>query len=73
VTKLIEYTDQYDRITTERMTNEHHLCTLKEQIAFEHEYYQRRQEEFQQLDQIQYDVTRDFNRNEFQQIIQRIR
>lgn len=71
--KLIEFANQYDTVTYERMINENELYTLKERIAFEQEYHQRRQEEVSYLEQIQVDVNKQFKQNEFQQIIQRIR
>lgn len=55
------------------MENEHDLCTLKEKISFEQEYHQRRQEELQQLEQIQLELLKQFHQNEYQQIIDRIR
>ena len=71
--KFIEFANQYDTVTYERMINENDLCTLKERLAFEHEYHQRRQEEVSYLEQIQVDLNKQFKQNEFQQIIERIR
>ena len=71
--KLIEFSNQFDTVTYERMINENDLHTLKERIAFEHEYHQRRQEEVAYLEKIQLDLNKDFQQNEFHQIIERIR
>ena len=71
--KLLDLTKQYDQAIFERMDNEHQLCTLKEKISFEQEYHQRRHEELAQLDQIQQDLIQQFQLNEYEQIIERIR
>jgi hypothetical protein len=71
--KLIECSNEYDNITYERMQNENNLYTLKEQLSFEQEYYQRRQEEFEYLEKFHYDFNKEFNQNEFHNIVQQIR
>lgn len=65
---LFEFTNQYDRLIFERMENQHQLCTLKEKIAFENELHKRRHEDLAQLD-----VFKDFQPNEFNEILERIR
>ena len=71
--KLIEFNNQYDRITYERMENENKLYTIKEQIAFEHEYHERRQQEFEYLETLHYEMNKEFNKNELENIIKQIR
>ncbi|CAF3732443.1 unnamed protein product [Rotaria sordida] len=71
--KLIEYTNEYNKIAYERMQNENSLYTLNEQLLFEHEYSKKCQEEFEQLEKIQYDLNNEFNKTEFKKIIEKIR
>jgi hypothetical protein len=71
--KLIECSNEYDNIAYERMENENNLYTLKEQLSFEQEYYQRRQQEFEYLEKFQYDFNVEFNKNEFHNIVKHIR
>lgn len=71
--KLAEFSKEYDRISYERMENENNLRTLKEQFIFEQEYHQRRQQEFEYLEKFHIDFHREFTRNEFQNIIEKIR
>jgi len=71
--KLIEFSDEYHNITYERMENENNLYTLKEQLSFEQEYYQRRQQEFEYLEKFHYDFNKEFNKNEFHNIVKHIR
>lgn len=71
--KLMEFSKEYDNISYERMENENNLCTLKEQLSFEQEYYQRRQQEFEYLEKFQYDFNKEFNKNEFHNIVKQIR
>jgi hypothetical protein len=71
--KLIGFSNEYDNITYKRMENENHLYTLKEQLSFEHEYYQRRQQEYEFIEKFHYDFNAEFNKNELQNIVKRIR
>jgi hypothetical protein len=71
--KLIECSNEYDNITYERMENENNLHTLKEQICFEQEYHQQRQQEFEYLEKFHYDFNKEFNKNEFHNIVKKIR
>jgi hypothetical protein len=71
--KLIECSNEYDNITYERMENENNLHTLKEQISFEQEYHQQRQQEFEYLEKFHYDFNKEFNKNEFHNIVKKIR
>ncbi|CAF3376048.1 unnamed protein product [Rotaria socialis] len=73
INKLINFSNEYDKITYERMDNENHLCTLKEQLSFEHEYHRRRQEEFEYLEQFRFDLNKQFTKTEFHYIVQQIR
>lgn len=64
--KFVEFVNQYDTVSYERMINENDLYTLNERISFEQEYHQRRQEEeVSYLKQIQVDVNKEFKQNEF--------
>jgi hypothetical protein len=72
-TKLIEYTNEYNTIISERIQSENSLCTLQEQISFEREYNCRCKEEFEYLDKIQYDLHDRFTKEEFAKIIEKIR
>jgi hypothetical protein len=49
------------------------LYTLNEQLAFEREYNHRCQQEFEYLEKVQYDSNNQFNKIEFENIIQKIR
>lgn len=69
----MEFSNEYDKIIYERMENENNLYTLKEQFSFEHEYYQRRQQEFEYLEKFQYDFNKEFSKNEFHNIVKQIR
>ncbi|CAF0879005.1 unnamed protein product [Adineta steineri] len=71
--KLIELSNEYDTITYERMENENSLYTLREQLSFEQEFYERRQQEFEYLEKIQHDLNTQFNQNEFHNIVKQIR
>jgi len=71
--KLIEFSNEHDKITYERMENENSLHTLREQFSFEQEFYQRRQQELKYLEKFQYDLNQKFNKNEFHNIVKQIR
>jgi len=71
--KLIAFSNEYDNIAYERINNENNLYTLKEQLSFEQEYYQRRQEEIEYLEKFQYDFNQEFSKNEFHNIVKQIR
>jgi hypothetical protein len=71
--KLIAFSNEYDNIAYERINNENNLYTLKEQLSFEQEYYQRRQEELEYLEKFQYDFNQEFSKNEFHNIVKQIR
>jgi hypothetical protein len=71
--KLIEFSNEHDKITYERMENENSLHTLKEQFLFEQEFYQRRQQELKYFEKFQYDLNQQFNKNEFHNIVKQIR
>lgn len=73
INKLIQYSNEYDQIAFDRMDNENQLCTLKEQLLFEQEYYLRRQQEFEYLEKFQFDLNKEFAKNEFHYIVQQIR
>lgn len=73
VTKLIEFSNNYDQITYERIQNENNLHTLKEQMTFEQEYHQRRLEELRYFEQFHVDFHRDFHQKEFHEIVRKIR
>lgn len=73
IKKLTEFSNTYDQIVYDRMENENNLCTLKEQLSFEQEYFHRRQQEFQCLEKIQYDLNKDFHQTEFHVIVKKIR
>ncbi|CAF3620320.1 unnamed protein product, partial [Rotaria sp. Silwood2] len=55
------------------MQNENSLYTLNEQLLFEREYNKKCQQEFEQLEKIQYDLNNEFNKTEFKKIIEKIR
>lgn len=55
------------------MENENLLYTLREQISFEEEFHQRRQQEFEYLEKFHYDLNQQFNQNEFHHIVKQIR
>ena len=71
--KLIEYNNELNTITAERIQIENSLHTLKEQLLFEQEYNRRCIEEFQCLENIQYDLNQQFGKSQFDKIIQEIR
>jgi hypothetical protein len=71
--KLIAFSNEYDNIAYERINNENNLYTLKEQLSFEQEYYQRRQQEVEYLEKFQYDFNQEFSKNEFHNIVKQIR
>ncbi len=71
--KLIEFSNEHDKITYERMENENSLHTLREQFLFEQEFYQRRQQELKYFEKFQYDLNQQFNKNEFHNIVKQIR
>ena len=71
--KLIQFSNQYDNITYERMEKENNLSTLKEQLSFEQEYYQRRQQEFEYLEQFRSTFNKEFNQTELHNIVKQIR
>ncbi|CAF1007482.1 unnamed protein product [Rotaria magnacalcarata] len=73
INKLINFSNEYDKIAYERMDNENHLCTLNEQLSFEHEYHRRRQEEFEYLEQFRFDLNKQFTKTEFHYVVQQIR
>jgi hypothetical protein len=73
MTKLIEYTNEYNNIISERIQSENCLHTLKEQLSFEREYNNRCKQEFKYLEKIQYDSNNQFNKTELKHIIQKIR
>ena len=73
IKKLIDFSNEYDHITYERIENENNLSTLKEQLSFEQEYYHRRQQEFEYLEKFQYDFHKEFTKNELDNIVQQIR
>jgi len=73
MTKLIEYTNEYNNIISERIQSENCLHTLKEQLSFEREYNNRCKQEFKYLEKIQYDSNNQFNETELKNIIQKIR
>ncbi len=55
------------------MTIEHNLCTLQEEFVFEREYNARCRQEFEYLVQLQYDLNDQLTKNEFQNIVKKIR
>ncbi|CAF4116094.1 unnamed protein product, partial [Rotaria magnacalcarata] len=71
--KLIEYTDDYNKITYERVQTENSLCTLSEQLVFEQEYNHQCLQELKSLEKIQQDSNDHFNKTEFDNIISKIR
>ena len=71
--KLIQYANEYDNIVYARMQNENSLCTLKEQLSFQRKYNQQREQEFKYLKNTQYEIDDQFNKTEFENIIQKIR
>lgn len=73
LTKLFEYTNQYNNLNAECIQLENHLCTLKEELLFQREYNNRCKQEFEYLEKVQYDSNDEFNKNEFKNIIQNIR
>ena len=64
LSKLTDYADQYDRTMGERMQKESTVSTLRERVEFEREYYQRRKQEFKNLEKIQFELNRQFNQTE---------
>ncbi|CAF3443730.1 unnamed protein product [Rotaria sp. Silwood1] len=71
--KLIEYTNEYNKIIYERIQSENSLHTLNEQLLFEREYNKKCQQEFEQFEKIQYDINNEFNKTEFKKILEKIR
>ena len=67
--KLIQYANDYDNITSQRIQSENSLHTLREQLSFESECKQRCQEEFAYLEKIQ----SDFSTTDMKSIIKTIR
>lgn len=71
--KLLQYTDEYNRIVSERMQSEHRLCTLQEQFAFEREKNAQCKEEWEYLEKVQDDLNDRLTKKEFANIVQNIR
>jgi hypothetical protein len=71
--KLIGFSNEYDNIAYQRMENENTLYTIKEQLLFEQEYYQRRQQEYEFIEKFHYDFNKEFTKTEFHNIVKQIR
>jgi hypothetical protein len=71
--KLIEYMNEYNNITAERIQIENDLFTLQEQLSFEREYNNQCKKEFEDLQKIEYDINNQFDETELEKIIQQIR
>ena len=71
--QVTEYTNEYTIRIDDRIQSENSLCTLKEQLSFQHKYNQQCQDEFEYLKELQYDRSNQFNKTEFNNIIQQIR
>ena len=70
---LFHWTDEYNKIVSERMQSEHHLCTLQEKLVFEREKNVRCREEWEDLEKIQDDLNDQLTKKEFVNIVQQIR
>jgi hypothetical protein len=71
--KLIEYMNEYNNITAERIQIENDLFTIQEQLSFEREYNNQCKKEFEDLQKIEYDINNQFDETELEKIIQQIR
>ena len=71
--KLLQYTDEYNQIVSERMQSEHRLCTLQEQFVFEREKNAQCKEEWKYLEKVQDDLNDQLTKKEFANIVQKIR
>lgn len=73
MTNLYRWTDDYNKLVSERMRSEHQLCTLQEQLVFEREKNARCREEWEYLEKIQDDVNDQLTKKEFANMVQEIR